>query len=150
MADVIGVYSNPLELPFTPEELQKLGVPGSREAGLSEPLEYKAHGIARRIGPKKVDEAIRRYQDGESARSIAAGFDVSTAAVVNLLRDNAVVVARRRVTNAEATRMAAEYEGGATVAELERRYKFSHGAVLRSLHRSGVAMRAKAPRKLSK
>ncbi|KQZ84137.1 hypothetical protein ASD56_08980 [Microbacterium sp. Root166] len=95
-------------------------------------------------------DIIHRYEAGESARSLSEQYGVSTSAVVNLLRDNAVVVKKRRVTNAEAKAMAEEYEAGATVAVIENKHKVSHGAVLRSLHRSGVAMRAKGPRKLSK
>jgi hypothetical protein len=150
LADVIDVYSNPLDFPFAPDEMRKLALPGLREEGLSAVVDYQPHGVSRRLGPKKVAEAIRRYEGGESARSIAAGFEVSTAAIVNLLRDNAVVVKKRRVTDAEARRMAEEYEAGATMAEIEKKHNLSHGAVLRSLHRSGVAMRAKAPRELSR
>jgi DNA-directed RNA polymerase specialized sigma24 family protein len=39
------------------------------------------------------------------------------------------------------------YEAGMTIAELEEKHGLSHGAVLRALHRSGVEMRAKAPRR---
>lgn len=35
VADVANLYSNPLELPFTPGELRKLAVPGDRVEGLS-------------------------------------------------------------------------------------------------------------------
>ena len=41
MADVADLYSNPLELPFTPDELQKLAVPGDRGEGLSAPTSYQ-------------------------------------------------------------------------------------------------------------
>ncbi|WP_200936681.1 hypothetical protein [Frigoribacterium sp. Leaf186] len=142
----MGVYSNPMELPFTPEELQKLAIPGDREAGLSTPVSYEAQGVSRRLGPKKVAEAVRRYESGESARSIAAQFGVSTSAVLNLLRDNAIVVKKRLVTDAETKQLATEYEAGDRVRELEQRHRLSHGAVMRALHRSGVTMRAKAPR----
>jgi hypothetical protein len=45
--------------------------------------------------------------------------------------------------------MAREYEDGMKTAELEAKHGLSHGAVLRALHRSGVEMRAKAPRRKS-
>ena len=64
-----------------------------------------------------------------------------------MLREQGVEISKRKVGDDEAASMAQEYEAGATMAELERRYGLSHGAVLRSLHRSGVTMRAKAPRK---
>lgn len=147
MADVLGVYSNPLELPFTPDELRNLAVPGDREEGLRATAAYQPHGVARRLGPKKVADVIARYEAGESARSIAARLDISTSAIVNLLRDNAVVVKKRRVTDAEATRMAKDYKAGATVREIRAKYDLSQGAVSRALHRVGVEMRISAPRR---
>lgn len=147
MADVLGVYSNPLELPLTPEELQNLAEPGDREEGLSSPATYQAHGLSRRLGPKKIADAIRRYEAGESARSIAQHFGVATSALVNLLRDNAVVVRKRRVTENEARRMAKDYDAGATIRELQSKYELSQGAVSRALHRVGVNMRPSTPRR---
>lgn len=111
------------------------------------PKAYQPHGVARRLGPKRVADVIARYEAGESARSIAARLDISTSAIVNLLRDNAVVVRKRRVTEVEAKRMAKEYEAGATIRELQAKYDLSQGAVARALHRIGVQMRPKAPRR---
>ncbi len=63
-----------------------------------------------------------------------------------MLREQGVAISKRKVSEDEATAMAIDYEAGATMAELEKKYRLSHGAVLRSLHRSGVTMRARAPR----
>lgn len=98
---------------------------------------------------QKVQDIIRRYEEGKSARCLAEKYGVSTSAILNLLRDNSVIVKRVRVTDAEAKRMAKEYEAGHTIAELEKSFRLSHGAVLRALHRTGVEMRAKAPRRKS-
>jgi len=43
--------------------------------------------------------------------------------------------------------LALEYESGHTIAELESQFKLSNGAILCALHRAGVEMRAKAPRR---
>lgn len=147
LADIADLYSNPLELPFTPEELAKLAAPGDRQEGLSPAPIYEAHAISRRLGPKRIAEAISQYEAGESARSIAARLDVSTSALVNLLRDNAVVVRKRRVSETKARHMAKEYEEGATIRELQKRHDLSQGAVARALHRVGVEMRPRAPRR---
>ncbi|WP_108250007.1 hypothetical protein [Planctomonas deserti] len=64
-----------------------------------------------------------------------------------MLREQGVEISKRKVSDEEAAAMAAEYAAGATMAELEQSHNMSHGAVLRSLHRSGVAMRASAPRR---
>lgn len=134
-------------MPFTPDELRKLAEVGDRDDGLSAPVSYQPHGLSRRLGAKKVEDIIRRYEAGESARSLSEKFGVSTSAITNLLRDNAVVVKGGRVSDADARKMAKEYEAGHTITELEKQFKLSHGAVLRALHRSGVEMRAKAPRR---
>lgn len=81
---------------------------------------------------------MRRYEAGESARSLAAEHSVAASALIRLLRDYNVVVRRRKV---------ADDEAGATMAALEDEYCLSHGALHRALHRVGVETRASAPRK---
>lgn len=91
---------------------------------------------------------MRRYEAGESARSIAEKYGVAASALIRLLRENNVVVRRRRITDNEARAMARDYEAGTTMADLEDKYRLSHGTVYRALHRVGVETRASAPRKL--
>lgn len=136
-------------MPFTPDEMRKLAIPGEQTEGLSAPPppDYQPHQLSKRLGPKKVEQILQKYQAGESARSLAQQHGVSTSAVVNLLRDNCITVKKRRVSDTEARQMAKEYRAGATMRELESKYDLSHGAVGRALHRVGVEMRAKAPRK---
>ena len=144
-AGAADLCSNHLNWPLSLEELRSLAVPGDRsETG--QPAAYRAHGLSKRLGSRKESDIIRRYEAGESARSLAEKYSVSPSAVVNLLRDNSVVVKTHRVTDAEARRMAKEHEAGSTMRELEAKYDLSHGAVLRALHRVGVQMRQKAPR----
>lgn len=90
---------------------------------------------------------MRRYEAGESARSLAAEHSVAASALIRLLRENNVVVRRRKVTDDAAHAMARDYEAGATMTDLEDKYRLSHGAVYRALHRVGVEPRASAPRK---
>lgn len=144
MADLC---SNHWTWPLTLEELRNLAVLGERGESSDAPAAYRIHGLSKRLGVKKVEDIIHRYEAGESARSLAEQFGVSTSAVVNLLRDNSVVVKKRRVTDAEARRMTKEYESGATMRELQAKYDLSHGAVSRALHRAGAKMRASAPRR---
>ena len=147
LADVADLYSNPLELPFTPDELRKLAVPGDRSEGLSGPASYQPHELSRRLGSIKVEELVQRAQTGESVRSLARELDVANSALTRMLREEGVVISKRKVSDDETATMATEYEAGATMAELEKKFGLSHGAVLRSLHRSGATMRAKAPRR---
>lgn len=90
---------------------------------------------------------MQRYQAGESAQSLAKAYKVAPSALLRVLRENNVVVKKWRVSPDQEQRMAREYEAGATVAELEKKLGLSHGAVLRTLHRAGVEMRTKGPRR---
>lgn len=110
---------------------------------------YRAQALSLRLSPETVAEIVRRYGEGESARSLAETHGVSASALIRLLRENNVVVKKRKVTDAEARRMANDYEAGSTMRELESKYGLSHGAVLRALHRVGAEMRARAPRRRS-
>lgn len=145
-ADFASVYSNPLELPFTPVELQKLAVPGDRSGGLSAPNVYRRHELSKRLGTARVEELVGRARAGESVRSLARELGVANSALTRMLREQGVEISKRKVSDDEAATMAHEYQGGSTMAELEKKHGLSHGAVLRSLHRSGVVMRARAPR----
>lgn len=74
-----------MDFPFTLDEMRKLALPGDRRGAIAV-VDYQPHGVARRLGRTNVAEAIERYEGGEGARSIAAGFEVSTAAIVNLAK----------------------------------------------------------------
>lgn len=89
---------------------------------------------------------VERFKAGDSARSLARERGVAASAVVRLLREQGLEVSKRKVSEEDAVAMAAEYEAGAAMAELEAKYSLSHGAVYRALHRTGVETRASAPR----
>lgn len=147
LADVNDLCSNHWNLPFTPEELRNLAVPGTRGDDSSETVSYRAHELSKRLGTEKVSEVVRRANAGESARSLSRELDVANSALTRMLREEGVVIQKRKVSVEDEAVLAREYEAGATIAELEARHRLSHGAVLRALHRKGVEMRAKAPRK---
>lgn len=108
---------------------------------------YRDHELSKRLGGAKVDELVRRARAGESVRSLARELDVANSALTRMLRAQGVEISKRKVSEEEAAAMAREYEAGATMAELEKKYGLSHGAVLRAVHRCGAKMRASAPRR---
>lgn len=93
-----------------------------------------------------MSEIVSRAQAGESARSLSLELGVANSALTRMLREEGVAIRRSKVSAEDERALASAYEAGHTIAELERQFKLSHGAVLRALHRSGVAMRARAPR----
>lgn len=112
-------------------------------------MEFQIHRLSARLSAPQIEEVVRRYEAGESARALASESGVAPSALIRLLRERNVVVRMQVVTPDQEVAMAQEYEGGMTVAELETKHRLSHGAVLRVLHRMDVEMRAKAPRRNS-
>jgi hypothetical protein len=110
-------------------------------------MEFRIYRLSARLSAGQIEGIVQRYEAGESARTLAAESGVAPSALIRLLRERNVVVRMQVVTPDQEVAMAQEYEGGMTVAELREKHRLSHGAVLRSLHRSGVEMRAKAPRR---
>lgn len=152
LADVITLLSNNSELTLTPVSLRKIAaIEGDDATSIAEPPSFKAHRLEARLGADAVDEIVRRYTAGESARQLAREHEVAPSALLRLMRERKVVVRKRAVEWAETKELARLYEAGATMAELEERFGLSHGAVHRSLRRAGVSMRptgrvAQAPR----
>ncbi len=146
-AGIIDLLSNNSDVAVTPDGLRKLAVPQTPSEPLPEPSEFKIHRLSTRLGSEQVDHVVSRYGKGESARSLAAEYGVAPSALIRLLRERNIVVRQQVVTADMEEAFALGYESGMTVAELKDRHELSHGAVLRALHRAGVKMRAKAPRK---
>lgn len=79
---------------------------------------------------------MSRAEAGESARALAREYQVTASAMVRLLREQGVNVEKRKVSEALARQLIAEYASSATMRELEARHRLSHGAVFRAIHRS--------------
>ena len=144
---MIYLLSNNSDFAFTPDGLRKLAIPQGTTESSEEPLEFKTHRLSARLSSEKIDNILHRYSLGESARALATEANVAPSALIRLLRERNVVVRRQVVTAEVEQALAQGYEAGMTVAELKDKHELSHGAVLRALHRAGVEMRAKAPRK---
>ena len=149
MAGIIDLLSNNSDGVFTPDGLRKLAQATELRESSSEPTEFQIHRLSARLSAEQIENVVRRYEAGESARSLATESGVAPSALLRLLRERNVVVRRQVVTPEQEELMARDYESDVTMAELETKHGLSHGAVLRALHRVGVEMRAKAPRKKS-
>jgi hypothetical protein len=141
--------SNNSDFTLTPDGLRKLAIPEDPRDATSEPAEFQIHRLSARLSAEQIEDVVRRYEARESARTLAAEFGVAPSALLRLLRERNIVVRRQVITQDQEELMARDYEAGMTVAELKEKHRISHGAVLRALHRLGVEMRAKAPRRKS-
>ncbi|WP_420898072.1 helix-turn-helix domain-containing protein [Cryobacterium lyxosi] len=145
-AGIIDLLSNNSDLALTPDGLRKLAIPQGLRDTPCEPAEFQLHRLSSRLSAQQIKDIVRRYEAGESARTLASEFGVAPSALLRLLRERNVVVRQQVVTPEQDETMARDYEAGMTMAELEEKHGLSHGAMLRALHRRGVAMRPKAPR----
>lgn len=144
---MIDLLSNNSDLALTPDGMRKLAIPQGPRSDSSEPVDFQIHRLSARLSAEQIEHVVKRYEAGESARSLAAEFGIAPSALIRLLRERNVVVRRQAITPDQEETMARDYESGMTVAELKEKHGISHGAVLRALHRLGVEMRAKAPRR---
>ena len=146
---IIDLLSNNSELGLTPDRLRKLAEPQGSQRPSGEPTKFQIHRLSARLGPDLIEDAVRRYEVGESARSLASELQIAPSALLRLLRERNVVVRARFVTPEQEKEMARCYDAGMTMVELEVNHGFSHNAVLRALRRAGVDMRGKGRRKRS-
>jgi hypothetical protein len=133
--------SNHADLTLTPDGIGRLAAYNGNLVHTKEPQAFKIHGLEARLGPEVVGEAVRRYESGESATSIAKDLSVAPSALLRLLAGKGVVVRKHGLTPEQDATLAREYEAGATMAELEEKHQLSHGAVIRALRRAGVTTR---------
>jgi uncharacterized protein (DUF433 family) len=93
------------------------------------------------LGADACADIIRRYGAGEAAQALAEDYDISRNAVLNLLRRNNVVVRRQPLPKDQRPLVAADYEAGATIAQLVDKYGASYGHISRVLTDAGVEKR---------
>jgi hypothetical protein len=140
----------PLGVDLHPGRIAEPGADWRQGRGSNATPSRRGQALPKRFGPEKVATIVRRHEGGESARSLARKYGVAASAIIRLLGENNVVVKKRKVTDAEARRLATEYEAGAPMREVEVKHGLSHGAVSRALHRVGIDARPSAPRRKSR
>ncbi len=78
---------------------------------------------------------MARYSSGESATALAKEYSVAPSALLRLMRERSVVVRTNRVSPELVATLVAEHQAGTSMAKLEAKFRLSHGAVFRALHR---------------
>ncbi|GAB3155965.1 hypothetical protein GCM10027058_29260 [Microbacterium neimengense] len=96
----------------------------------------RATPLGQRLSRARIEELVRRHSEGESVRTLAAEVGVAASALVRLLRNEGLVIEKRKVSDALVRQLAREYEAGATMRGLEQKHGLSHGVVFRALHRA--------------
>lgn len=93
------------------------------------------------MGSDLCDTICRRYEEGETAESIARDFQVSRNAVLNLVRSEAITVRLAAPSPDHIAWASSLYEAGNPIASIADELGFSYGAVRRALIKAGVQMR---------
>lgn len=120
---------------LTSDGLRLLAQAHSPRESEAEPKRFRVHQLSQRLGTEKVNEIVDRYTTGESATALAKEYDVAPSALLRLIRERNVVVRTNRVSPDLTATLVAEHEAGTSMAKLEAKYRLSHGAVFRALHR---------------
>lgn len=84
---MIYLLSNNTDVTLTPEKLRALAHQREPQEAQTEPPTYQVHRLEARLGAKQVGDLVRRYETGESARSLATEYDVAPSALIRLLRE---------------------------------------------------------------
>jgi hypothetical protein len=111
-AGIIYLLSNNSDLAFTPGGLRELAIPQKLREASSEPSEFQVHRLSARLGAEWIEEIVRRYEAGESARTLAIESGVAPSALLRLLRERNVVVRKQVDTPDQEQLMAQGYEAG--------------------------------------
>lgn len=140
LTGVIDQLSNQDEGGVTVDGLREIA--GRRDTAAKEPDEtppgFRVQRLSARLSSKQIASAVRRYEEGDSPTTIAKSLDVAPSALTRLLRGRAIVVRKGAASTEQGKQMALEYESGATMTDLEKKYGLPYGVVYRALHRAGV------------
>lgn len=85
----------------------------SSEASSTRASSHKPHAVSRRLGADVSREIISHYGAGETAQALAEEFGIARNSVLNLLRENNVVVRRQPPSPEQQATLARDYEAKA-------------------------------------
>lgn len=88
-----------------------------------------------------MDEAERRYMDGEILRLIAGHLGVSRQRLAERLRERGVRLRREKPSSEQVLEMCRRYEQGESLARIGERLGFNPSSVRMYLLRAGTALR---------
>ncbi|GAA1171095.1 hypothetical protein CGLAUT_10035 [Corynebacterium glaucum] len=88
-----------------------------------------------------LDEAERRYKDGEILRAIAGDLGVSRQRLADRLRERGVRLRGEKPSSEQVREMCLRYEQGESLARVGERMGFNASTVRVQLLRAGVALR---------
>lgn len=88
-----------------------------------------------------LDEAERRYFDGEILRLIASDLGVSRQRLAERLRERGVRLRREKPSSEQVLEMCRRYEQGESLVRIGERLGFNPSSVRLYLLRAGIALR---------
>lgn len=94
-----------------------------------------------RLTSAMMDEAERRYMDGEILRLIAGHLGVSRQRLAERLRERGVRLRREKPSSEQVLEMCRRYEQGESLARIGERLGFNPSSVRMYLLRAGTALR---------
>lgn len=139
-------------LPSTPVELAELAQQSrafSAELTTMPTPDTTPRTLRRRFSRQEIEEIVSRYKAGDNTPALCRAYGISKGGILQLLRDEGVVMRKQPITPDDAQRAAQLYEGGNSITEIVDRISYSYSTVRKSLHESGVVMRSRGIKRSS-
>lgn len=144
----------------TPKSEPRRGPGRPRKAAQPKPGQGVGGGVGNISGKvtARIEEVIRRYEDGEGTASLAVDVGVRPEAIRRALKRRGIVLRpagdeqrgkprseRRALTDEQTAEMIQRYQAGETMVDLGRAFTINPNTVSKILQREGVQPRPKGP-----
>ncbi|PPJ23262.1 hypothetical protein C5F51_29415 [Nocardia nova] len=116
--------------------------PRRRPRKSAKPAQAKpARNIQRRLPRHTIDQLVQDYRDGATTLELAARYDISKTAVLNLLTREGVTRRHRPLTDADVDHLENLYLAGHSLASCTRLTGTPASTIKDALHKRGTPMR---------
>ncbi|WP_157163599.1 hypothetical protein [Nocardia aobensis] len=116
--------------------------PRRRQRKSPSPMRPKpARNIQHRLPRRTVDELVQAYRDGATTLELAARYDISKTAVLNLLIREGVTRRHQPLTDADIDHLENLYLAGNSLASCSRLSGTPASTIKDGLHKRGTPMR---------
>lgn len=103
----------------------------------------RVHALERRLDKSSIDEIVQRYEAGDSSLVIAADYNVSSSALIGLLRSRGVTIREQPLTSDLVQHGVALYRSGLTVQQAANELGVAKTTLYRAFKKAEVVMRTR-------
>ena len=139
----LSYFARAEESEKTPEQLQQLiEMMADTPIPITPRPTLRIHKVERRIGQEQVGALLARYNEGASAKTVAAEFEVSISSVTRLVQKHGGRMRGKPLDDVTVARAAALYATGLSVQHVARELSIPKTSLLRAMKEAEVPLRA--------